>query len=125
MHYISCFVPQAETWLCIGETSKYNSLKFSFETHEAKKNIKEFVKYKKEKLGSFRNTESTKWAGKVTKKTWTRPDDMIETQWVLFPLLGSLTARAANVVALEAARISVIEDMVYNYGDSGLSIREF
>ena len=83
------------------------------------------MQYEKDRLDSLRSPESAVWAGKVTRKIWTRPDNTNETQWVLFPFLGSLTTRAANAVALEAARISIIENMVYNYGGSGLSIRTF
>ena len=129
-HCISVYIPQAETWLKIGETSMSNFWKFSPEIQEAKNNIKEYLQYEKDRLDSLRSTERAfgyprVWAGKVTRKIWTRPDNTNETQWVLFPFLGSLTTRAANAVALEAARISIIENMVYNYGGSGLSIRTF
>ena len=124
-HSITDCIPQAETWLRIGETSKCIFQKFHPEIHEARKDIMEFKQYEKERLDILRGTGILEWAGKVTRKTWTRPDNMNETQWVLFPFLGSLTTRAANAGALEAARISIIENMVFNHGRSGLSIKIF
>ena len=122
---ISCTPQAAETWLRIGETSKSIFKKLHTEILEARKDILEFSQYEEERLVILKGTGILNWPGEITLKTWTKPDHSKETQWVYFPVLGSLTTRAANAVALEAARISIIENMIHNYGKSGMSLKVF
>ena len=81
----------AETWLKIGETSKNILSRIYPEIDEARRDIIEFKQYEDERMEIMRSAEMGCWSDNLTQKIWEKSDNTREMQWVLFPVLGSLT----------------------------------
>ena len=122
---INVIPESAETWLKMGETSK-NILKRIYpEIDEARKDIIEFKQYAEERWKILGSRNLGLWSDNLVQKIWMNEDSIPTTQWVLFPVLGSLTERAAKAVALEAARISIIENIIHNFKEGGMNLKTF